>query len=219
MSDELRSPLIAALEEFTADLVIEKYDDPYLAFVVLVHPDRHPSIVSLSGRGSHDMTILVTTQEGEEPKRSEEKGRLFSFADFEDAAKALHNAQSAWRNFYLREDKTAQLGQHIDATVRERWQASKDRAFTAALEKAAFEESHKAQCPNCSRRFTERGLAQHQSRSSWDGCRTGDVAPPEERPPAPHRVGCPMQTCRWTGLSDALSHHMSESHDSRYVVG
>jgi len=218
--DELRKPLVEALERLTADLITGRYDDPHLAFVVMLHPDRHPTLVSLSPVGAHNFDRLVSGEKDHPTEIPPAPGteQPFEWRDVADAGRALSDASSAESSFQFRVDKDQTLGQHVDEKLRSRWDRTRDAEFKAHMERAAFEESHQAQCPNCSRRFTERGLAQHQRTSHWEGCRTGTAAPPERRPRRV-RVTCPLPRCRWSGLDDAVNDHMATVHAGEYVRG
>lgn len=223
MSDELRAPLVDALRRLADDLLIGRHDDPHLGFVVLLHPDRHPSIVSLSpiGSGSYDFAKLRGGKDDppETPDDGTERHSPFTWDDLDESAKAIAAAQSAGRSFQFRTDRTQTLGLHIDAAIAERWETKRFAIMEQEMERAAFEEAHPAQCGNCDRRFTEQGLKQHRSRSPYVGCRSAD-APPLSRPrPRRSRVWCPLPTCPWTGLDDEVGYHMTTVHAGRYVVG
>ena len=213
--DDLRSPVVDALERLTVDLAVGRYGDPHVGFLVLVHPDQHPTIITVSGRGAHDLAHMICQDDREGGRK---RGRLFDWKDFEDASTAVRTAGSAWSGYAYRSDKSLSLGRHIDKEVRGKWQAGRDAVVKAAMDRAAFEESHQAQCPNCSRRFTERGLTQHQARARWPGCSTGTQDPPADRPAPPQRRACPLPRCPWVGLDDAVPDHLASAHQE-YVVG
>lgn len=216
MSDELRAPLVRALEAFVADLTIEKFGDPHLGFLVLLHPDRHPAIVAFSPQGADELASVTITDSTEEQEPDATYMRsFFQYSDFAVAAEALDDAKTAWK--YPYKAPTERFGAYLDRKVAERWADRRDRAVTTELEKAAYEEAHKAQCPNCSRRFTERGLKQHQARSPFDGCRTATDAP-GPKPPPPIRVRCPL-CWKWCGPSDEMPEHMETDHAGKFVIG
>lgn len=220
--NELRSPLVDALERLTADLVIGRHGDPHVAFVVMIHPDQHPTIVALSPAGSHDLATMIV-RPATEPA-GESRPRLFGYPEFHEAADALDDAKWAWRSFgslVADGEEGRTLGQHIDSAVRTRWERRRDSVLASEMERAAFEESHRSICEFCLRRFTDRGLIQHRARSRWVGCRDQDARPSAERvrPPAIVKVACALPECPWTGLDDQRSHHMETAHADRYVVG
>lgn len=165
MSDDLRAPIVGALEKLGMDLALGRYGDPYVAFVVLVHPDQPPSIVAVSPRGQHDIAHIAYSDAEDAEQNERESSRFFTYSDFTDAKEALHDADFAWTiaNYHHgRGGNKQSLGAYIVEHVREAWQRRRDRGMEREMEKAAYEATHPAVCPFCNRRFTERGLAQHR---------------------------------------------------------
>lgn len=214
--EELRAPLVAALEKLRDDLALGNYGDPYVAFVTMLHPDRHPSIVSLSPAGAHDMASIVVRAPGQ-GERPPDAPRFFGWEELGEATRAMHDAEVGSKSAPFAVDAPA-LGAHMDEVVRQRWQARRDAVMDRAMQDAAFEESHPAECPNCGRRFTDAGLAQHRDRSPLDACRTGKQQAPEHRPSIP-TVSCPLRQCRWTGRADSMVDHIQTQHGGSFVVG
>lgn len=172
MTDELRAPLVDALRQATDDLLIGRLDDPHVAFLVLVHPDREPGIVVITEAGAHDVARLV--QSGELEPKDVAPGRLFTWADLTDAHNALEDMERAvkWRK---REPDAPPLGKWIASEIRRLWRNRRDRFAEAAMKQAAAEAKRPNVCPICRERFTVRGYPMHLAKT-WCGRQQAKLA-------------------------------------------
>lgn len=162
MEADLRSALVGALERLGRDIAVGRYDDPHVGFVVLVSADRAPQIAVLTGHGANDMSKLGfgTSDTAAKPERAE---RWFTVEEFQEAAGAMRDTEMAMRTLQFRGEMP--WSEHLAATVDDGWARRRQYPVDRALAKAADEAARPAVCTACRRRFTERGLKMHQSRS------------------------------------------------------
>lgn len=172
--DDLRTGIVRAAEQFTADLLVGRYHDPQVGFVVLVHPDREPTIVALTPATAQDIRNIQTRDqdESEDDRRRRREGpRFFTAEELHEAAGGLRQADQALRfsgfAWQEPEGRKFHLGRYIGDRIAEWWQRHRARPIEEALARAADEARRPAVCGNCGRRFTERGLTQHLRRSRW----------------------------------------------------
>lgn len=170
MSDELRAPLVDALRRVTDDLLIGRFDDPHVAFLVLVHPDREPGIVVISEAGAHDVARLRDRRTS--GPKDVARGRLFTWDDLTDAQQALDDMRWAAK---WREVDGPPLGKWIASEIRRRWQNRRDNATEAAMKRAAAEAKRPNVCPICRERFTVRGYPMHLAKT-WCGRQQAKLA-------------------------------------------
>ena len=175
MSDDLRSPLVRKFESFATDLAVGRHDDPHVAFVVLVYPDREPAIIPVTPACSPQNINLISSDRNENGRKP--AGRFFTYQELKDAAMAMGDATSAMRMFrYPTFRKSAVLGQHVGQEIRHLWDRRKAFPMVEALAKAADLAAHPAAC-DCGQRFkTDRGLAMHRARSRTHRAKAADAA-------------------------------------------
>lgn len=168
MSDELRGGLVAALDRLRTRLATGEHGDPHVGFAVFVYPDSEPTIVAITERGPHDLRTLVDSED-ERAGRDDPK-RWFTIEEFDEAADALADAGLAmrlyavWKTGFDRSEPETP-GSKIAEEVRRRWETRRERPILAALARAEVEREKPEVCDGCKRRFTERGLVLHLSRS------------------------------------------------------
>ena len=150
---ELRTGIVRAMESSVVDLIAGRYGDPHVGFLVLVHPDREPTIVALTPAGAHSFDHIRV---GKSSEHAEPGERFFTSEDLQEASRALPAAQLA---IVCGMDDIA-------GYVRCARQRLLDSLARDTLERAARDARLTARCEHCGRKFTPRGLPNHQARSS-----------------------------------------------------
>lgn len=140
------------------DVRVERHGDPYLAFVVLMQPDRAPSIVCVGFEDSapFDMANLkfrATTSD-------ETRSAVLPLAELRQAGLAIDD-------LLLGVAVASRHRGELRDTIRETMEGQRERrqmrAIAQDLERAEYEAKHPAKCQFCSQRFTERGVKRHES--------------------------------------------------------
>ena len=159
---DLRSALVPQVARLADDVAVGRHGDPYAAVVVLVYPDREPAVLMVSGgHPAYDLTLLT---------KSDGSGTPFPVAEFQEAIDAGYDAAFGLRVGQSRSDLHEEPGEAIGAWIEHGWSRRRLLPITAALSAADDEAARPAECERCGRRFTERGLPMHLSRSRW--CKT-----------------------------------------------
>jgi hypothetical protein len=174
-AEDLRAPLVDALEKTASYLAIGNYGDPHVGFLVLCHADHAPTVVCITDAGTHALDKIDTQggltdeekaeREAKEIRRYGSKRHFFSTEDLEEAQRALDGARYAMHGYGRKEDEP--LGAFMARTIAEQWEKRAARSMEAAL-KAALEAARRAaECPHCHSRYSVRGLTTHLRRAPW----------------------------------------------------
>lgn len=167
MSDELgglSDHLPPGLERLAGDVLVGRYGDPHVAFVVFVYPERAPEVASITPGGSMARP-LSAVQASKDAGGSPRPSRFFTLADLNEAASAMSAAHDMLRRPPRSvADGISKWGDVIVAEIAKRWQRHRDYTSERVM-KAAAEEA-KPRCPHCNGRFTVRGLPMHLARSA-----------------------------------------------------
>lgn len=163
--NDLRGPLVPALESLSVDLATGRHGDPHVGFVVFVYPDSPPQIVAVSERGTCPFDKLVTS---DSKLASNKPGLFFDHSDLSDADEALGDVRVAM-NMFGYSDRGMELGEYIAQETHSRWSNRRESKLKRAMDEAADHARRPATCPKCHQRYTERGLKQHIARSWYCG--------------------------------------------------
>lgn len=160
VAERLSARLGERLRHLGTDVDLEHFGDPHVAFIAFVYPDREPEIVAVTDRTAQSLRHL---RFGKKDEPQDSKGRFFDYNDFKLAELAFNDADLGF--IIAKDDGREELGETIQRRMSESWANRIANKIKAALTKADADAARPAVCPNCKRRFTERGINTHWARS------------------------------------------------------
>lgn len=150
-------------ESFATDMRVDRHGDPYLAFTVLLYPDRPASVVCLGYEDfpPFDVTEVTRRKKDEDEDEGDERTSALPVEDLERAGEAIGDIVRAIGHHRVETDMP--IKEFIRAHMQEWWDRRQMAPIAMELALAEREAAMPAVCEFCNRRFaTERGLATHQ---------------------------------------------------------
>lgn len=171
------------LERLATDLRVDRLGDPHIAFVVLLYPDRHGSVMCVGYEDYPPIDMTHLQHSNKDNPDSERTSARLPTAELEHVDQTVGDLLEAIRSSrYRSEARNMKLSEYIDEHMTKARDSRQTYDIKRDLERADHEAKFPSPCAFCGERFTARGVKRHE-RTCWKNPDCSQYGPGGEMEP------------------------------------